>query len=61
VVFEKLENFLTSVSIPASEWFAGAEQAVIAIYNLCENPDLFAAGIIKKLAFRIFPATFPKG
>lgn len=58
VVFEKLESFLTSISIPAAEWFAGAEQALTAIYMICESPDKFAEKIIKKMGSRLF-SNFP--
>eukprot|EP01127_Copromyxa_protea_P011016 TRINITY_DN2736_c2_g1_i1.p1 TRINITY_DN2736_c2_g1~~TRINITY_DN2736_c2_g1_i1.p1 ORF type:complete len:1452 (+),score=318.59 TRINITY_DN2736_c2_g1_i1:57-4412(+) len=59
--FSHVKNFLTSVSVPASDWFAGAEQAVIAIYNVCEGPDIFMGDIIKTMTSRLFPTCFPDG
>eukprot|EP01130_Rhizamoeba_saxonica_P006824 TRINITY_DN2733_c0_g1_i1.p1 TRINITY_DN2733_c0_g1~~TRINITY_DN2733_c0_g1_i1.p1 ORF type:complete len:1333 (+),score=255.11 TRINITY_DN2733_c0_g1_i1:15-4013(+) len=60
IVFKKIRKFLESPRIEPKYWFPAAEQAICAVYEICENPDVLMSRVIKEISLRIFPKCFSK-
>ncbi|GER25793.1 condensin complex subunit 1 [Striga asiatica] len=53
-VFDILESLVSGFSLPENIWYAAADRAITALYNIHPTPETIAANIVKKSLRSVF-------